>query len=104
MHRVAAPRPYGCSPKPLRLQPRLPTVAGKPTAATYRFVEERLRSLAPEDGVPPSAATQWCFYMARDATLERTQPRPPAQPRAAPRSPAQPRAAPRSPAQPRAAP
>lgn len=39
---------------------------GKPTAATYRFVEERLRSLAPEDGVPPSAATQWCFYMVGD--------------------------------------
>ena len=38
-------------------------VAGKPTAATYRFVEERLRSLAPEDDAPPTASTEWCFYM-----------------------------------------
>jgi len=39
---------------------------GKPTPGTYRFVEERLRSLAPDDGAPPTAETQWCFYMVGD--------------------------------------
>ena len=40
---------------------------GKPTAATYRFVEERLRSLAPPDGGPPAGpGTKWCFYMVGD--------------------------------------
>jgi len=40
---------------------------GKPTEATYRFVEQRLRELAPQSGgAPVTAETQWCFYMVGD--------------------------------------
>ena len=51
---------------PTLLQPLCPILTGKPTPGTYRFVEERLRSLAPDDGAPPTAETQWCFYMVGD--------------------------------------
>jgi len=41
---------------------------GKPTGETYRFVEERLRQLAPtnEGASPVAPGTEWCFYMVGD--------------------------------------
>ena len=67
----ASPPPRPPRPTPSRAstpssQPPRPTLAGKPTPGTYRFVEERLRSLAPDDGAPVTAETQWCFYMVGD--------------------------------------
>lgn len=65
-HRLEPPRATASHASTTSLQPLCPILTGKPTPGTYRFVEERLRSLAPDDGAPPTAETQWCFYMVGD--------------------------------------